>query len=68
MGQAHGNPEELRIFSGALQHYLDKNNLKSKFRILISLQPTLKLILAGDIHASRRKRNFRVAKRGGSAF
>ena len=23
MAQAHGNPEELRIFAGALQHYLD---------------------------------------------
>ena len=23
MGQAHGNPEELRIFAGTLQHYLD---------------------------------------------
>ena len=23
MGQAHGNPEELRLFAGALEHYLD---------------------------------------------
>lgn len=23
MGQAHGNPEELRLFANALQHYLD---------------------------------------------
>ena len=23
MEQVHGNPEELRIFAGALQHYLD---------------------------------------------
>ena len=23
MAQAHGNPEELRIFANALQHYLD---------------------------------------------